>query len=1161
MNGPMLPETKMGKQLLALFLALSLIPLLSTIALIMAYEGLEAQTIESQQSMLLLGAALSALLILLAWIALRWIMEPIDQLYQATIALECDDKSAAFIRGQVIPNNELGQVMRSYNSLLDSLLTHQQQLAKEQTHIEFVNRILHVLMKEPTKQGLNVVLEALCQHFGMMGGWIMLSNNNSQRPKLVASYSLLEKDKSPRLKTIEKGLHEEQSSSTTRSLALPLMVSQTTIGTLNLLLSASEQIAESERLSPTIQGIANLIALALSQVNLLHDVKEERNLLSRIIDRAGTVLFVLDGEGRIVRFNKACEQITGYRFQEVEGYRFWDIFLMPEERESFSQLFEDMRLGKLTEQYEHQWLMRDGTQRVIFWSNRALQDDEAKKEYLICTGIDITERKQYLETLLESETLYKALFNAAPVAIFIKDLNGYYTSANQETVEYWPQNPLGHTDAELLSADIAEALRAVDQQVMESGEEMLVEERMEGAKGECILLSRKVPLRDPNGKIGGILGISLNITQRKQIEEALKESESRYKTLFDAAPVAIFTKDLDGCYTSANPDTLRYWPYNPVGYTDSQVFPDHIANPLRAADLQVMQSGRELVVEEEMQTLEGRRTLLSRKVPLYDAAGKLSGILGISLDITERKLTEAEFQRAKEAAEAANRAKSAFLANMSHELRTPLNAIIGYSEMLLEDANEANQTRIASDLSRINQAGHHLLVLIDDILDLSKIEAGKIDIYLETFEISILMQEIAITIQPLVEKNTNHLTLLYNESTLGIMHADMTWVRQILFNLLNNAAKFTKAGSLILSATRQTDPLGDWICFQVSDTGIGIAAEQMEKLFEAFSQGDISTTRQYGGSGLGLTISRRLCQMMGGNISLTSEVGKGTTFTVYLPAVVQERQRLEHTPLSVSQSSAPPPGANIVLVIDDDLSARHEIARTLSTESCWTFYASNGEEGLQAAKELQPDVIILDVVLPDADGWSVLLQLKADPETTNIPVIMVSVENKKLTLALGASDYLMKPIEHERLISLVRQYQPNGRNKRNQIIGQVLIIDDDLATRTLIRALLEKEMWRVSEASNGDHGLKQIRNERPDLILLDLMMPEMDGFEFLLELRRHPTWHSIPVIVLTAIKLSLSDRLRLQGSVEQIIPKGSSSNEALLHEIQGLVLNHLKRHK
>ncbi|MDC0717608.1 response regulator [Nannocystis sp. bb15-2] len=557
--------------------------------------------------------------------------------------------------------------------------------------------------------------------------------------------------------------------------------------------------------------------------------------------------------------------------------------------------------------------------------------------------------------------------------------------------------------------------------------------------------------------------------------------------------------------------------------------------------------------------------------PFHDAHGTQLGAIGVATDISEsvrseqrlRELNE-KLEVARDEAIEASRAKSAFLANMSHELRTPLNAIIGYSEIVLEELR-GRRDQVAVDVHKIHGAGNHLLGIISDILDLSKIEAGRMELHIESFSVQGMLNDVCNTAQRLMTQNNNVFDLHIAED-LGEMTADLTKVRQVLFNLLSNAAKFTERGRIALEVSRlpsaAAEPGGprdrsqDWFEFVVADNGIGMSAEQTNRLFQTFYQGDSSTTRKYGGTGLGLAISRRFCQMMAGEIAVESAPGTGSTFRVRLPARVigaslpaEEGSREPSLPVGPRNDAAP----QAMLVIDDDPNVYDLMERILSREGLEVYGAATGKEGLALAKRLKPVVIALDIMMPGMDGWAVLQAIRADPDLKGTAVVVVSMlDEKPLGLALGADDYLTKPLRREQLVASIQRLVPVRD-------GYILVVEDDEGLRELLQRTLLEEGWSVRVASTGPQALDLIEKSRPGLILLDLKIPELDGYEVLQRIRSRPEFVRVPVAVMTAQELARDDWERLGGRVEQVIQKGMYSRNRLMREIRRLAAHFVRR--
>jgi PAS domain S-box-containing protein len=639
----------------------------------------------------------------------------------------------------------------------------------------------------------------------------------------------------------------------------------------------------------------------------------------------------------------------------------------------------------------------------------------------------------------------------------------------------------------------------------------------------------------------------------RSAEEKLRQSELHYRSLIENTSDIIALMDKEGRFKYASPSIVRILGVETEAAAGA--LGDFLNDEGKLALGEAMQRSASSWGASEQVEVDARHSsgaIRTLEVSLHNMLDSpaVNGIVANIRDITERRRA-ADLSRDKEAAEAANKAKSNFLANMSHELRTPLNAIIGYSEMLQEMAADDGHDEYQGDLKKIHSAGQHLLELINDVLDISKIEAGKMDLYIESFSLDETIEEVQAVADPLAKKNSNQLRI-QKPAQLGAIRADATKVRQCLLNLLSNACKFTSNGTITLDIHKDEG----WVTFEVSDTGIGMTQEQMSKLFRAFQQADSSTTRKFGGTGLGLAISRRFCQIMNGDITVRSEPGRGTTFTMRIPVEVvprpQEGQAQDGQPVpdkeQLRAAESLPASAAVVLVIDDDAMVADLLRRTLVKDGYRVEYAENGEKGLQLARQLRPDAITLDVMMPGMDGWQVMTHLKSDPELADIPVILLSIVNDRKTgFALGATEYLTKPFDRERLASVLGRIS-NGRGSR-----LALVVDDLPENREILRHALESDGWTVEEAGNGLEALDHVEKRRPDAILLDLMMPEMDGIAFVERLRTSERNRSIPVLVVTAKDITPADRQRLSGGVRAILQKGAVDMSELVSQTRALL--------
>ncbi|MCP3168817.1 response regulator [Myxococcus qinghaiensis] len=704
------------------------------------------------------------------------------------------------------------------------------------------------------------------------------------------------------------------------------------------------------------------------------------------------------------------------------------------------------------------------------------------------------------EELHRTNWILGNIIDALPFVLFVKDAatrrlvvaNKTFADAFGVTKEWL----LGKLDHDYFPQEQADSFVAIDSDILASKKMRSFEEVARASGVDRIFATRKLPLMDDSGEARYVLGVTEDITERKQNEEMLRASKAE----------------------------------------------------LEAANKQLAAS---------LEEIKRTRAVSARSLASYQQRALQMEIIrqqNEDLDRLAQELALAkrnEEERAREA-EAAVRLKSEFLANFSHEIRTPLNGIIGYCDLLMREEGSRLTAHGRRDLNVVKTNAKTLLALINDILDLSKIEAGKVDVVTEPVDVQELADECMATVKEYLKGKDVTLTT-HIDGQASMLRTDALKLRQIMLNLLSNAAKFTDTGEVALSMV----PSGDEVVMTVEDTGVGIPADQLPFIFEKFRQVDGSTTRKVGGTGLGLAIVRELSRVLGGTVNVVSTLGRGTTFTVRLPntgnAHAQVAVHERGVPVAeVAQhvSTLAQPGST-VLVVDDDPLIQQLVTGQLEPAGFKVVVAEDGIAALKRARELRPQAILLDIHLPKLDGWSVLSQLKGDQSLATIPVILISVEEQRARgFSLGACEYLVKPVEPERLVEVVQRClgQPSGTSA-----GDVLVVDDDSATRELVSRNLRRAGFSTAEARNGEDALLKARVSPPSLVVLDLMMPNLDGFEVLRRLRAEKL--QVPVVVLTGKSLTHEEESLLRDGFAGFVKKGGHALEDVIAQAKGLLLS------
>jgi PAS domain S-box-containing protein len=644
--------------------------------------------------------------------------------------------------------------------------------------------------------------------------------------------------------------------------------------------------------------------------------------------------------------------------------------------------------------------------------------------------------------------------------------------------------------------------------------------------------------------------IRRDYTERRRAELALRDSETLLSQFMENLPIGVIVVDTQWRPRFANNAAVDI--LGPTVLVDDGAHPlplyragERRVYPVDRTPLALALNGQTATVDDaEVRVGDRYVPVQLSAAPIYDASGRIAYTIAAFIDITERHRAEAALRAAKDAAETASRTKSDFLARMSHELRTPLNSVIGFANILLKNKAGNLRSQDVAYLDRIQDNGRHLLLLINDILDLSKIEAGKVEIENETIDLKQLIRDVAQQFELQLRGSLVQMKLQIPEKIAPVV-SDPARLRQVLNNLIGNAVKFTEHGHIMVAV--DIDDTAQPTRIRVSDTGIGIPAERLGAIFDAFEQAESSTSRKYGGTGLGLPISRALCELLGYSLTVRSRVQAGTEFTIDMMPAVAHTAQLAGAAGGRGNAVEGPESERLVLIVDDEADSRILLTHYVEEFGCRAIATHSATNALKLARELKPSLITLDLMMPGLNGWDMLASLKADPELADIPIVIISVvaQESRATLA-GALDVLQKPIDRGELYAILRRNLGSSR-------ARILVVDDSADARHMLEDMLADSASDLRTAANGQEALQVLRDFEPDLVLLDLLMPIMDGMTFLEVFRATPRFRTVPVVVISAKDLSVEERERVGRYTAAVVRKGKAL-EADLRRVLATVL-------